>query len=67
MREPIGGYVKVVNEGGVSSYYVSVGDGNYGYSEVLIDELDTDTVIEKYSFKDPINVTHCNFVKYSIK
>ncbi|MBQ6404884.1 MAG: zinc ribbon domain-containing protein [Bacilli bacterium] len=67
MREPIGGYVKVVIEGGVSSYYVSVGDGNYGYSEVLIDELDTDTVIEKYYFKDPINVTHCNFVKYSIK
>lgn len=65
MREVMGGYVKVVNESGISSYYVSVGDGKYGYEDILIDELTTDSVVENYAFKYPSNVVHCKFTKYS--
>ncbi len=45
-REPISGYVKVVNENGQSSFYVSVWDSNVGYEEKLVSELKTDDVLD---------------------
>ena len=64
-RETITGYVKVVNDGGISTFYVSVSDGKLGYPEVLVDDLKTDNVLDDYHLVYPAYATNCKFVKYS--
>ena len=64
LREPIAGYVKVVNVNGESTYYVSLGDSSAGFEEVLVDELTTDNVIEKYDFKMPQDGLQCKLKYY---
>ena len=38
-RDEIESYVKVVNEGGVSTYYISLTDGKYGIEEKKVNEI----------------------------
>ena len=46
MRDVISGYVKIDNTSGSSKYYISIGDGNFGFKETLIDKVNKDTVVE---------------------
>ena len=64
-KEPMRGYVKIVNEGGNSSYYVSVSDGSYGYDDTLVDELTDEKVIDDYHLKYPQKLVSCKFTIYS--
>lgn len=58
-REAIEAYVKVVNVNGVSSYYISMTDGKYGYPETLSDKVSIDTITKyktlNYSSSDGMN------------
>ena len=58
-REPIKGYVKVDNSTGVSRYFVSVTDGKLGIREDLIDNINTDSVIE-FTELNPLNDDYDN-------
>lgn len=45
-RDDIESYVKVVHEGGVATYYISLTDGKYGIEEKKVNEIGIDDVIE---------------------
>lgn len=46
MFPEIEGYVKVVNEGGVRKYYVSITDGEKGFAETDSELITTETVVD---------------------
>lgn len=59
MRETIEGYVKVDNTSGVSHYFISLTDGNKGFSEIPIEEVHGSSV-KKYSKLIRNNYVSCN-------
>lgn len=46
MREPIEAYVKIENVNGAYKYYVSMTDGEKGFSETFSDNINVKTVVE---------------------
>ena len=45
-RDEITAYVKVIHEGGIPTYYISLTDGKFGVEEKLVSEIGIDDVVE---------------------
>ena len=61
MKEPIKTTIKVINEDGKTNYILSISDGEYGFENLNIEEVNLDSII-KYDGKDiNINTANCEF------
>ena len=63
--ESISAYVIIDNTSGSSKYYISMGDGTYGYPETLYENFTKDNIM-KYSdfkYKDDSEVNYCEITK----
>ena len=58
-REAISGYVKIDNTSGESKYYISISDGNLGFGETLIDDVNTSSVVS-YGDISPSDISMYN-------
>lgn len=61
-RDMLSAYVVVDNTSGSSKYYISLGDGTYGFPETLYEDVNADTIVPYESIPKRSDVNNCRIV-----